>query len=85
MKTFGISHVQIEDKKMVRDMNSKAVLATDREGLNSYRDRKKAVDEMTIAISEIKTLKEEINSMKNEFKEFKDILLEISRMNRTGK
>ena len=75
MKEFPIDYVKIQDRKMVRDMHSKAVVNTDMDGLQAYRDRRRTADDAKNTIAEVAALRTEINSMKNDLDTIKELLM----------
>ena len=79
MKEFPVATVPIQDRKMVRDMHSKAVVATDTDGLQAYRDRRAAMERMMNTTEEVQGLKEEINTIKNDVTKIKEILMEMAK------
>jgi len=54
--------VKIEDKQLERDINSKAVLNTNLNGLEQYKMAKKRRED---EISDINTMKKDIEELKN--------------------
>ena len=79
MKTFDIDAVPIKDRKMMRDMNSKAIRSTDVEGLQAYKDRKKTMEEIKQTVEEVRDLKNEINTMKDDLTTIKNLLLGLKQ------
>ena len=73
MKKYEIDYVQIKDKKMMRDMSSKAVINTNVEELRAYRDRKQAMNNIDNAMIEI-------NNTKKDIVEIKDMLNKLMSM-----
>ena len=59
--------MKIDNKSMLRDMKSKALINTDIDQLKAYRDKKQTMKTMHEAI-------EEINNTKKEVAEIKDML-----------
>lgn len=75
MRTYDVPKVKIQEKKMVRDMKNKALLSTDIEGLRAYKDRKKSMETINLAVDEIGGIKQEINTMKEDLSIIKDLLM----------
>ena len=73
MKKYEIDYVQIKDKKMMRDMSSKAIINTNVEELRAYRDRKQAMNNIDNAMIEI-------NNTKKDIVEIKDMLNRLMSM-----
>lgn len=67
MKKYDVDYVKIDNKSMLRDMKSKALINTDIDRLKAYRDKKQTMKTMHEAI-------EEINNTKKEVAEIKDML-----------
>lgn len=67
MKTFEIPAVPILGREAVRDLHSKAVLSTDREGLRAYKDK-------VIQMENIKATHDELNNLKTEMQDIKALL-----------
>jgi hypothetical protein len=67
MKKYDVDYVKIDNKSMLRDMKSKALINTDIDQLKAYRDKKQTMKTMHEAI-------EEINSTKKEVAEIKEML-----------
>jgi len=67
MKKYDVDYVKIDNKSMLRDMKSKALINTDIDQLKAYRDKKQTMKTMHEAI-------EEINNTKKEVAEIKDML-----------
>lgn len=67
MRKFGHQIlVPITDKKLVRDIHSRALLSNDTEAFDAYRDRKRAsmrVDELEAQVKETKETMKEIKNM----------------------
>ena len=66
-------HVKLEDKGLVRDLNSRAILSTDRNALKAHRRRIQQLKENQVALNEI-------NSMKNRVDELTDDIIEIKNL-----
>ncbi len=71
MKTFEVSHVKINDKPMIRDMHSKAIISTDRDGLRAYRDKMAQME----AINQNKDRLDAVEQSMSEIKEMVSQLL----------
>ena len=67
MKKYDVDYVKIDNKSMLRDMKSKALINTDIDQLKANRDKKQTMKTMHEAI-------EEINNTKKEVAEIKDML-----------
>lgn len=72
MKEFDLKEVPIQDRKMVRNMHSKAVLSTDVRALQAHKDKVKAFEKMQDMNTDINTLKEDMS-------EIKDLLIQLLR------
>tara|TARA_B100000686_G_C16694857_1_gene919873 strand:- start:124 stop:360 length:237 start_codon:yes stop_codon:yes gene_type:complete len=68
-----MSKVQTEDTRFVRDINSKALLATDLSALHKYREQKKQLQEKD---KDYLQLKAKVNSLQNDITFIKQLLLE---------
>lgn len=68
-----MSNIQTEDKNYVRDLNSKALLATDLSALHKYREQKKKLKEQS---ADYLQLKDQVNSLQNDINFIKQLLLE---------
>lgn len=68
MKKYDVDYVKIENKNMMRDMKSKALINTDIEQLKAYRDKKQTMKTMQEAIHEINNTKKEVAEIKEMLK-----------------
>ena len=68
-----MSKVQTEDKRYIRDLNSKALLATDINALHKYRKQKEISKQKTLEYEE---LKQKVAKIDNDIEFIKQILLE---------
>ncbi len=59
-----MSKMKVENSHLVRDSHSKALLSTDRSGLEKYLDEKKRKEEEQAKFAEIDSLKEDIQELK---------------------
>lgn len=69
--------VKIPDTKLVRDVHSKAILNTDRAGLNDYLMKKEIAKKQQYEQSETK---EKLHKLETEMSEIKALLTEIAKM-----
>lgn len=53
-----------ENPELVRDMNSKAILNTNRSALESYKKKREKQQELNSAINDINNMKQDINDLK---------------------
>jgi hypothetical protein len=53
-----------ENPELIRDMDSKAVLNTNRSALESYRKKREKQQELKSAIDDINNMKQDINDLK---------------------
>ena len=53
-----------ENPELVRDMNSKAILNTNRSALESYKKKREKQQELKSAIDDINNMKQDINDLK---------------------
>ena len=68
-----MSKIQTEDKRYIRDLNSKALLATDINALYKYRKQKEISKQKTLEYEE---LKQKVAKIDNDIEFIKQILLE---------
>lgn len=68
MKTFDFDYVKIDNKNMIRDMKTKALVNTDIDQLKAYRDKKQTMKTMNEAILEINNTKKEVAEIKEMLK-----------------
>jgi len=71
-----MKQVQIPDTTFVRDIHSKAILNTDRKGLNDYLMKKEIAKKQHIEKLESK---ERLDRLEQDIQEIKEILLKLSR------
>jgi len=71
-----MKQVQIPDTTFVRDIHSKAILNTDRKGLNDYLMKKEIAKKQQIEKNESK---ERLDRLEQDIQEIKEILLKLSR------
>jgi hypothetical protein len=71
-----MKQVQIPDTSFVRDIHSKAILNTDRRGLNEYLMRKEIAKKQQ---NEKIETKERLDRLEQDIQEIKEILLKMSR------
>ena len=64
MKKYDVDYVKIDNKSMLRDMKSKALINTDIDQLKAYRDKKQTMKAMHEAIEEINNTKKEVAEIK---------------------
>lgn len=76
MKKYEVDYVQIKDKKMMRDMKSKAIVNTNIEELRAHRDRKQAMRNIDDAMLEINNTKKEITEIKDMLNKLMSIVSE---------
>jgi hypothetical protein len=69
--------VQIKDHKLVRDLHSKAVLNTDRNGLEEYLVKKEISKKQSL--EQIET-KKKIQQIEEDMAEIKKLLLDIATL-----
>lgn len=53
-----------ENPELIRDMDSKAVLNTNRSALESYKKKREKQQELKSAINDINNMKQDINDLK---------------------
>jgi hypothetical protein len=71
-----MSQVKIPDTTFVRDIHSKAILNTDRKGLNEYLMKKEIAKKQQ---SEKFETKERLNKLELDMQEIKELLLKLSQ------
>lgn len=69
--------VRIPDTKLIRDVHSKAILNTDKAGLNDYLMKREIAKKQQCEQSETK---EKLQKLETEMSEIKALLTEIARM-----
>jgi t-SNARE complex subunit (syntaxin) len=70
-------HVQIENSKLVRDLHSKAILNTDRIGLEDYMMKRELAKKQ---LAEKEETKQRLVKLENDMTEIKNLLHEIAQM-----
>ena len=70
-------YVQIENSKLVRDLHSKAILNTDRVGLEDYMMKRELAKKQ---LAEKEETKERLVKLENDMTEIKNLLHEIAQM-----
>ena len=70
-------HVQIENSKLVRDLHSKAILNTDRIGLEDYMMKRELAKKQ---LAEKEETKKRLVKLENDMTEIKNLLHEIAQM-----
>ena len=71
------NHVKLEDKGLVRDLNSRAILSTDKGALLSHRRRVKQLKDTENALNEINNMKEKVDELTSEISEIKNLLRQL--------
>ena len=71
------SRVQIENSRLVRDLHSKALLNTDKVGLDDYLMKRELAKRQQV---EQQDTKERLVKLENDMTEIKNLLLEIAQM-----
>lgn len=71
------SRVQIENSRLVRDLHSKALLNTDKVGLEDYLMKRELAKRQQV---EQQDTKERLVKLENDMTEIKNLLLEIAQM-----
>ena len=61
--------LKVENSHLIRDPYSKALLSTDRSGLDKYLQEKKKKEDEQAKFAEIDSLKNEVNELKDMVKE----------------
>jgi len=70
-------YVQIENSKLVRDLHSKAILNTDRVGLEDYMMKRELAKKQQVEKEETK---QRLVKLENDMTEIKNLLHEIAQM-----
>jgi len=70
-------YVQIENSKLVRDLHSKAILNTDRVGLEDYMMKRELAKKQ---LAEKEETKKRLVKLENDMTEIKNLLHEIAQM-----
>lgn len=71
------SRVQIENSRLVRDLHSKALLNTDKVGLEDYLMKRELAKRQQV---EQQDTKERLVKLESDMTEIKNLLLEIAQM-----
>ena len=71
-----MKQVQIPDTPYVRDIHSKAILNTDKKGLNEYLMKRDIARKQK---GEQEQTKERLEKLENDIQEIKELLLKMSR------
>ena len=71
------THVRIEDTALIRDIHSKAILNTDRAGLNEYLMKREIAKKQQA--DQVNT-KDRLNKLENDMSEIKSLLRDIAEM-----
>ena len=71
-----MKQVRIPDTSLVRDIHSKAILNTDRKGLNEYLMKRDIAKKQQ---SEKVETKERLDKLEQDIQEIKELLLKLSR------
>ena len=71
------THVRIEDTALIRDIHSKAILNTDRAGLNEYLMKREIAKKQQ---AEQIANKDRLDKLENDMSEIKSLLRDIAEM-----
>jgi len=71
------THVRIEDTALIRDIHSKAILNTDRAGLNEYLMKREIAKKQP---AEQRANKDRLDKLENDMSEIKSLLRDIVEM-----
>ena len=71
-----MKYVEITDTSYIRDVNSKAILNTDKKGLNEYLMKKEIAKKKKNEEDEIKN---RLSKLEQDIQQIKDLLLKMSR------
>jgi hypothetical protein len=71
------THVRIEDTALIRDIHSKAILNTDRAGLNEYLMKREIAKKQQ---AEQFANKDRLDKLENDMSEIKSLLRDIAEM-----
>ena len=71
------THVRIEDTALIRDIHSKAILNTDRTGLNEYLMKREIAKKQQ---AEQVANKDRLDKLENDMSEIKSLLRDIAEM-----
>ena len=69
------THVRIEDTALIRDIHSKAILNTDRAGLDEYLMKREIAKKQQA--DQVNT-KDRLDKLENDMQEIKQLLLQIA-------
>ncbi len=67
-------HVRIEDTALIRDIHSKAILNTDKSGLNDYLMKREIAKKQQA--EQVQT-KDRLNKIENDMSEIKNLLVQL--------
>jgi len=67
-------HVRIEDTALIRDIHSKAILNTDKSGLNDYLMKREIAKKQQV--EQIQT-KDRLNKIENDMSDIKNLLVQL--------
>lgn len=71
------THVRIEDTALIRDIHSKAILNTDRAGLDEYLMKREIAKKQQA--DQVNT-KDRLDKLENDMSEIKSLLRDIAKM-----
>ena len=71
------THVRIEDSALIRDIHSKAILNTDRAGLDEYLMKREIAKKQQ---AEQVNTKDRLDKLENDMSEIKSLLRDIAEM-----
>jgi hypothetical protein len=71
------THVRIEDTALIRDIHSKAILNTDRAGLNEYLMKREIAKKQQ---ADQLNNKDRLDKLENDMSEIKSLLRDIAEM-----
>ena len=75
------THVRIEDSALIRDIHSKAILNTDKAGLNDYLMKREIAKKQQADQSETKV---RLAKLEEDMSEIKSLLQDIANMRKYG-
>lgn len=75
------SHVKVNDSTFVRDIHSKAILNTDKHGLNEYLMKKEIAKKQH---QEVENTKHRLSAIEQDMLEIKQLLLDLKSMRTTN-
>jgi glutaredoxin 2 len=73
--------VKVENSTFVRDIHSKAILNTDKRGLNEYLLKKEIAKKQT---NEVEETKQRLTTIEQDMQEIKRLLVELNSMRTTN-